>query len=133
MAAKCSIAPAVVWNWVIEALASSEQADISTLIRKISLSFNSHLKLLFCMVIKHNFLVSGLVKSAPAISGDAGKDTREIVSLRILESLFDYGNEDTVVAKTPKIYFDFSERCEDVLKKILPEVILIISGGVEAI
>ncbi|KAK1420737.1 hypothetical protein QVD17_22571 [Tagetes erecta] len=95
MAAKCTIAPAVVWNWVIEALASSEQADISTLI--------------------------GLVKTAPAISGDAGKDTREIASLRILESLFDHGNEATVDAKTSKINFDFSERCEDVLKKILPE------------
>ncbi|MFS7934259.1 putative transcription factor MYB-HB-like family [Helianthus anomalus] len=95
MATKCSIAPAVVWNWVIEALASSEQADISTLI--------------------------GLVKMAPAISGDAGKDTREIVSLRILESLFDNGNEATVDGKAPKISFDPSERCEDVLKKILHE------------
>ncbi|KAI3801363.1 hypothetical protein L1987_29467 [Smallanthus sonchifolius] len=95
MAAKCSVAPAVVWNWVIEALATSEQADISTLI--------------------------GLVKLAPAISGDAGKNTREIVSLRILESLFDHGDEAAVDAKTHKISFDSSERCEDVLKKILHE------------
>ncbi|KAI7744798.1 hypothetical protein M8C21_006995 [Ambrosia artemisiifolia] len=95
MATKCSIAPDVVWNWVIEALASSEQVDISTLI--------------------------DLVKLAPAISGDAGKDTREIVSLRVLESLFDHGNEATVDGKTPKVSFDPSERCEDVLKKILHE------------
>ncbi|KAL8191711.1 hypothetical protein R6Q57_028442 [Mikania cordata] len=96
MAAKCSIAPAIVWNWVIEALASSEQVDIPSLI--------------------------GVVEMAPAISGDAGIRTREIVSLRILESLFDHGNETTVDAKTPKISFDSSERCEHVLKRILHEM-----------
>ncbi|KAK9071812.1 hypothetical protein SSX86_008241 [Deinandra increscens subsp. villosa] len=95
MADKCSIVPSVVWNWVIEALASSEQADLS--------------------------ILNGLVQKAPAISGDAGKDTREIVSLRCLEVLSAHGNEATVDAKTPKVSFDCSERCEDVLKKILHE------------
>ncbi|XP_076921267.1 uncharacterized protein LOC143582635 [Bidens hawaiensis] len=95
MAPKCSIAPAVVWNWVIEALASSEQADVSTLL--------------------------GLVETAPAISGDAGEDTREIISLRILENLFDNDSEAVTDVNIPKVSFDASERCEDVLKKILQE------------
>ncbi|PWA62684.1 hypothetical protein CTI12_AA361580 [Artemisia annua] len=103
MASKGSTAPAFVWNWVIEALASSEQADASTLI--------------------------GLVNTAPAISGDAGKDARELVSLRILENLFAHGNDtDADSAQNAKISFDASERCEDVLNRILhkqtPEAML---------
>ncbi|GJV41712.1 zinc finger, PHD-type, homeodomain-like, zinc finger, RING/FYVE/PHD-type containing protein [Tanacetum coccineum] len=94
MAAKGSTSPALVWNWVVEALASSEQAAASTLI--------------------------GLVNTAPATSGDAGKDARELVSLRILENLFAHGNDtDADSAQNGKISFDASERCEDVLNKIL--------------
>nr|GEU91942.1 zinc finger, PHD-type, homeodomain-like, zinc finger, RING/FYVE/PHD-type [Tanacetum cinerariifolium] len=94
MAAKGSTSPALVWNWVVEALASSEQANASTLI--------------------------GLVNTAPAISGDAGKDARELVSLRILENLFAHGKDtDADSAQNCKISFDASERCEDVLNKIL--------------
>ncbi|KAI3772577.1 hypothetical protein L6452_03767 [Arctium lappa] len=98
MAAKCSTAPTVQWNWVIEALANFEQVDTSTLI--------------------------GLVKMAPAISGNLGKDAREMVSIRILESLFGHGNEATVdgdSSQNAKIRFDASERCEDVLQQILNE------------
>ncbi|GKD88156.1 hypothetical protein Tco_1363663, partial [Tanacetum coccineum] len=94
MAAKGSTSPALVWNWVVEALASSEQTAASTLI--------------------------GLVNTAPATSGDAGKDARELVSLRILENLFAHGNDtDADSAQNGKISFDASERCEDVLNKIL--------------
>lgn len=77
--------------------------------------------------VDHTSHVSGLVKIAPAISGDAGKDAREVVYLRILEKLFDHGNEAIVDAdssQNAKISFDASERCEDVLKKILHKVIL---------
>nr|XP_043620694.1 uncharacterized protein LOC122592511 isoform X2 [Erigeron canadensis]XP_043620695.1 uncharacterized protein LOC122592511 isoform X2 [Erigeron canadensis] len=97
MAPKCSATTASVWNWVIEALASDEQVDTSTLL--------------------------GLMKAAPVISGNAGNHTRELVSLRILESLFD-GNEavvDAASAKNTKVSFDTSERCEDVLFRILHE------------
>lgn len=62
---------------------------------------------------------------APAISGDAGENARELVSLRILENLFSCDNEAIVEAdasQKDKISFDASERCEDVLKKILHEV-----------
>ncbi|XP_024966874.1 uncharacterized protein LOC112506823 isoform X2 [Cynara cardunculus var. scolymus] len=98
MAANCSTAPTIQWNWVIEALANFEQVDTSTLI--------------------------GLVKIAPAISGDLGKDAREVVSMRILESLFVHGNEAIVdgdSAQSTKISFDPSERCEHVLQQILNE------------
>ncbi|XP_071698763.1 uncharacterized protein [Rutidosis leptorrhynchoides] len=98
MAAKSSIAPDILWNWVIEALANFEQVDIHTLI--------------------------GLVKMAPAISGDAGENARELVSFRILEDMFARDNETIVnndASQKDKISFDESERCEDVLKKILHE------------
>lgn len=66
---------------------------------------------------------------APAISGDLGKDAKEVVSLRILESLFPQTGDEAVVdadaGQNGKITFDSSERCEDVLNKILREVILI--------
>lgn len=102
MAAKSSIVPDIIWNWVVEALATSEQADASTLI--------------------------GLVRMTPAIAGELGKDTKEVVSLRILESLFPQGDEAVVDAdagQNGKISFNSSERCQDVLKQILHEVILI--------
>ena len=49
-----------------------------------------------------------------------------MVSLQVLESLFVYGNEpttDTHSSQTPKVSFDPSEQCEQVLHKILEEVI----------
>ncbi|KAL4571659.1 hypothetical protein LXL04_018422 [Taraxacum kok-saghyz] len=98
MAAKSSIAPDIIWNWVIETLATSEQTDVSTLI--------------------------GLVKMAPSISSNQGKDAREAVSLRILESLFPQCDDeavDTDEGQNGKISFDPSESCENVLHQILPE------------
>ncbi|KAI3782539.1 hypothetical protein L2E82_12589 [Cichorium intybus] len=98
MAAKSSIVPDIIWNWVVEALATSEQADASTLI--------------------------GLVRMTPAIAGELGKDAKEVVSLRILESLFPQGDEAVVDAdagQNGKISFKSSERCQDVLKQILHE------------
>nr|KAJ0190086.1 hypothetical protein LSAT_V11C800420780 [Lactuca sativa] len=99
MASKSSIVPDIVWNWIIETLATYEQTDASTLI--------------------------GLVRMAPAISGDLGKDAKEVVSLRILESLFPQTGDEAVVdadaGQNGKITFDSSERCEDVLNKILRE------------
>ncbi|CAI9297757.1 unnamed protein product [Lactuca saligna] len=99
MASKSSIVPDIVWNWVIETLATYEQTDASTLI--------------------------GLVRMAPAISGDLGKDAKEVVSLRILESLFPQTGDEAVAdadaGQNGKITFDSSESCEDVLQQILRE------------
>ncbi|KAI3750241.1 hypothetical protein L2E82_20874 [Cichorium intybus] len=86
------------WNWVVQALANFKQVDPSTLV--------------------------GVAKKAPAIPDDLGKDSREMVYLRILESLFIHGDEatiDTHSSQNYKISFDPSEQCEDVLKKILEE------------
>lgn len=66
-----------------------------------------------------------MVKKALAISDDLGKDSREVVSLRMLESMFTHGNEatiDTHSTQNAKISFDPSEQCEDVLHRILEEV-----------
>ncbi|KAI3678098.1 hypothetical protein L6452_37379 [Arctium lappa] len=99
MSTKSSTVPVIAWNWVIQALSKFKQVDSSTLV--------------------------GLVKKAPAISDDLGKDAREMLSLRILESLFIHGNDEATVdsdsAENAKISFDPSEHCEDVLHKILEE------------
>ncbi|KAI3514360.1 hypothetical protein L1887_12701 [Cichorium endivia] len=66
----------------------------------------------------------GLVRTTPAISGELGKDAKEVVSLRILESLFPQGDEaivDADAGQNGKISFKSSERCQDVLKQILHE------------
>ncbi|CAI9264158.1 unnamed protein product [Lactuca saligna] len=77
MSTKSSIASVMAWNWVVQSLAMFKQVDQSTLI--------------------------GVVKKALAISDDLGKDSREMVSLRMLESMF------------------IHEQCEDVLHRILEE------------
>ncbi|KZV23282.1 hypothetical protein F511_02183 [Dorcoceras hygrometricum] len=83
--------------WVIEVLACSNRADVSLLL--------------------------DLVKKTPEILEDTGNNARELVSLRILESFYDQGVRANSVSFTPtkKIGFDPSERCEDVLKRILQE------------
>ncbi|XP_042753988.1 uncharacterized protein LOC111878643 isoform X2 [Lactuca sativa] len=98
MSTKSSIASVMAWNWVVQSLAMFKQVDPSILI--------------------------GVVKKALAISDDLGKDSREVVSLRMLESMFTHGNEatiDTHSTQNAKISFDPSEQCEDVLHRILEE------------
>ncbi|CAN4109248.1 unnamed protein product [Withania somnifera] len=99
MATKLSCTSSLPWIWVIEALASSSEIDTSLLIN--------------------------LVKRTPEISDDLGRNAREMVSLRVLESLFVRKNSDAnSVASVPgdKIEFDPSMDCEDVLRCILLEV-----------
>ncbi|KAM0067343.1 hypothetical protein Hdeb2414_s0002g00059981 [Helianthus debilis subsp. tardiflorus] len=98
LATPSSDATAMAWNWVIQSIAKFKQVDTSTL--------------------------AGLVDQAPEISVDMGKDAKEMVSLQILESLFQHGNEvivDSDSAQNAKIPFDSSEHCEDILHKILEE------------
>ncbi|KAK4395877.1 hypothetical protein Sango_1742000 [Sesamum angolense] len=86
--------------WVIEKLARSKQVDPSLLL--------------------------DLVEKSPLISDDHGKNARELVSLRILESFLVRGAPSNSVssASSPKIGFDPSESCEEVLQEILLETSL---------
>ncbi|KAL0318744.1 UNVERIFIED_CONTAM: hypothetical protein Sangu_2030600 [Sesamum angustifolium] len=86
--------------WVIETLARSKQVDPSLLL--------------------------DLVEKSPLISDDHGKNARELVSLRILESFLVRGAPSNSVssASSPKIGFDPSESCEEVLQEILLETSL---------
>ncbi|KAH7844464.1 hypothetical protein Vadar_028284 [Vaccinium darrowii] len=94
MASSVSTLP---WIWVIEALASFKQVDASILI--------------------------DLVKRTPEISDDLGKNAREMVSLRILESFFarQSASKNGGCAPDSKIELDPSKRCEDVVRHILDE------------
>ncbi|KAL3327146.1 hypothetical protein AABB24_037711 [Solanum stoloniferum] len=99
MATKLACTSSLPWIWVIEALASSSEIDTSLLIN--------------------------LVKRTPEISDDLGRNAREMVSLRVLESLFVRKNSDAnSVASVPgdKVELDPSRDCEDVLRCILLEV-----------
>lgn len=67
-----------------------------------------------------------MLKRTPEISDDLGRNAREMVSLRVLESLFVQKNSDAnSVASVPgeKVELDPSRDCEDVLRCILLEVI----------
>ncbi|KAK4436990.1 hypothetical protein Salat_0032900 [Sesamum alatum] len=86
--------------WVIETLARSNQVDLSLLL--------------------------DLLEKYPQISNDLGRNARELVSLRILESFLVQGAPSNSVssASSPKIGFDPSESCEKVLQEILLETSL---------
>ncbi|PIN17317.1 hypothetical protein CDL12_10030 [Handroanthus impetiginosus] len=85
------------WIWVIETLACSNQVDISLLL--------------------------DLLEKTPEISHDLGRNARELVSLRILESFFSRGACENSVSSflSQKIRLDPSDNCEDVLLRILTE------------
>ncbi|KAG8388740.1 hypothetical protein BUALT_Bualt02G0156700 [Buddleja alternifolia] len=85
------------WVWVIEALARSNQVDVSLLI--------------------------DLLEKTPEIPNDVGKNAREMVSLRILENFsVERACANSVSsARSPKIRLDPSQSCEDVLRQILSE------------
>ncbi|PSS36331.1 Zinc finger, PHD-type, conserved site protein [Actinidia chinensis var. chinensis] len=96
MASSASTLP---WIWVIEALAGFKQVDASILI--------------------------DLVKRTPEISDDLGKNAREKVSLRFLESFIAQrigSTKGLSPAPDSKIEFDPSENCEDVVRNILHEI-----------
>ncbi|KAJ8528548.1 hypothetical protein K7X08_022240 [Anisodus acutangulus] len=84
------------WIWVIETLASSNEIDTSLLI--------------------------DLVKQTTEVSDDMGRNARELVSLRVLETLsvqeISNANNDASVPGD-KIELDQSVRCEDVLRHLL--------------
>ncbi|KAK4345954.1 hypothetical protein RND71_036130 [Anisodus tanguticus] len=87
------------WIWVIEALASFNEID--------------------------TYLLINLVKRTPELSDDLDRNAREMVSLRILESLFVRkisGANDVASVPGDKIELDPSRSCEDVLHRILLEV-----------
>ncbi|KAL2243050.1 uncharacterized protein LOC105157969 isoform X1 [Sesamum indicum] len=85
--------------WVIETLARSNQIDPSLLL--------------------------DLVEKSPLLSDDLGRNARELVSLRILESFLVQGAPSKYVStSSPKIGFDPSESCEEVLEEILLETSL---------
>ncbi|GFP84532.1 probable inactive leucine-rich repeat receptor-like protein kinase at3g03770 [Phtheirospermum japonicum] len=85
--------------WVIETLARSNQIDISLLL--------------------------DLLEKTPEASDDLGRNAREFVSLRILQSFFVHGARTNPVSSAPsqKIRLDPSDdSCEDVLRRILTEI-----------
>lgn len=63
-----------------------------------------------------------MIELAPDLDDDLGKNMREMLALRCLESLCSPTNE--VNNGRSKVGFDFSESCEDVLQHIMHEVIL---------
>lgn len=85
------------WIWVMETLARSSQVDISLLL--------------------------DLVEKTQELSDDISRNTREFVSLRILENVVFRGASASPISSTScsKIDLNPSERCEDVLRKILLE------------
>nr|XP_016441006.1 PREDICTED: uncharacterized protein LOC107766691 isoform X2 [Nicotiana tabacum] len=83
------------WIWVIETLASSDEIDTSLLI--------------------------DLVKQTPEVSYDMGRNARELVSLRFLETLSvqEMSNANDVASiLSDKIEFDRSVYSEDVLRRL---------------
>lgn len=86
------------WIWVMETLARSSQVDTSLLL--------------------------DLVEKTQELSDDLGRNAREFVSLRILENVVLRGASASPISSMScsKIDLNPSERCEDVLRKILLEI-----------
>lgn len=138
MATEHSASSNLPWIWVIEALASFKQVDASLLIGILITSLSPVMKFLVNILtyiiiycerftgLGFNVHGSDLVKRTPEISDDMGKNAREMVSFRILESLFVKAlgtTNDVASLPDSKIGFESSDRCEDVLRRILDEVI----------
>ncbi|XP_073139826.1 uncharacterized protein [Henckelia pumila] len=83
------------WIWVMETLARSSQVDVSLLL--------------------------DLLEKTQELSDDLSRNTREFVSLRILENVVFKEASASPISSTSfsKINLNPSERCEDVLRKIL--------------
>lgn len=96
---------ATAWGWLLEALAGFKEVGLP--------------------------LLHDLIEMAPDLPDDLERKVSERVALRTLEDLFPPRND--VLALLPsasassstsplKFSFDFSERCEDVLQRIINEV-----------
>ncbi|KAG2685492.1 hypothetical protein I3760_10G127900 [Carya illinoinensis] len=89
------------WIWVIEALASFKEVDVS--------------------------ILHDLIKMAPELPDNLGKNMREMLALRCLEVLFGPSNgitKDGCSFLASKVGFDMSKSCEDVLEHIVQETSL---------
>lgn len=71
------------------------------------------------------FMVIGFLKKTPQLCND-GNNATEWASLRFLEKLFIQGARATPVSSAlrEKVRLDPSDRCQDVLRRILSEVLL---------
>lgn len=71
------------------------------------------------------FMVIDLLKKIPQKSNYIGKNTRELVSLKFLESLFIQGARANPVSSSlsKTVRLDPSNHCEDVLRRMLYEVL----------
>lgn len=68
-------------------------------------------------------MVVALLEKTPEISKDIGRNARELVSLKILENLFIQGAHANPVSPFHEIIsLDPSDRCEDVLRRIMSKV-----------
>ncbi|XP_041026503.1 uncharacterized protein LOC121266761 [Juglans microcarpa x Juglans regia] len=89
------------WIWVIEALASFKEVDVS--------------------------ILHDLIKMAPDLPDNLGKNMREMLALRCLEVLFGPSNgitKDGCSSLASNVGFDISKSCEDVLEHIVQETSL---------
>lgn len=70
-------------------------------------------------------MVLDFLEKMPETSDDHSRNAREMVSLRVLESLSSQGACANPVssASGKKVRLDPSDRCEDVLQRILTEVL----------
>ncbi|KAB1222320.1 hypothetical protein CJ030_MR2G002025 [Morella rubra] len=89
------------WIWVIEALASVKEVDVS--------------------------ILHDLIEMAPELPDSLGKNMREMLALRCLEVLFDPCNgitNDARSALASKVGVDTWKSCEDILEQIVQETSL---------
>ncbi|KAF5474109.1 hypothetical protein F2P56_006040 [Juglans regia] len=94
-------ASSLAWIWVIEALASFKEVDVS--------------------------ILHDLIEMVPELPDNLGKNMREMLALRCLEVLFGPSNgitKDGCSSLASKVGFDMSKSCEDVLEHIVQETSL---------
>lgn len=122
------------WIWVIETLASSDEIDTSLLIGMSEITTALWHNSCFIKWDNGCFDISGicitdLVKQTPEVSYDMGRNARELVSLRFLETLSvqEMSNANDVASiLSDKIEFDRSVYSEDVLRRLFSGVSILL-------
>ncbi|KAK4372604.1 hypothetical protein RND71_007988 [Anisodus tanguticus] len=110
------------WISVIETLATSNELVCLKLLLHLLCDINCCINCDNGCFDFSGSCITDLVKRTPEVSDDMGRNARELVSLRVLETLYvqeiSNANNDASVPRD-KIKLDQSECCEDVLRHLL--------------
>lgn len=118
---------ALAWRWTVEALASFKEVKHS-LLRGTHCQLFRSFRVQLLLYNSAFYLFTDVIDEGKELPEVTRKNAGEMIALRCLEGLFgplNYSGENGPPAEQSKVMFDSSECCEDVLKRVCKEVILL--------